>query len=70
MIHVIYIPVLFICIANHCEFSQAITYYVREAECRAVVDVQKKRLQDMAAKAGQTVTLIEGTCVTAKDGML
>ena len=70
MIHVIYIPVIFICMANHCEFIQAQVHFVREAECRAVVDVQKKRLQDMAAKAGQTINLIEGTCVTAKDGTL
>jgi hypothetical protein len=70
MVLVIYIPVLFACVNNQCNFMQANSYYTREAECKAVVEAQKKRLQEMSLKAGQMVTLLEGTCVTAKDGML
>ena len=70
MIHTIFIPVLIVCVAEKCEFMQASIHFLREAECRAVVDAQKKKLQEMSLKAGQMVTLIEGTCITAKDGML
>ena len=70
MIHVIYIPVLIVCINGNCEFMQAQVHFVREAECRAVVEIQKKKMQEMSLKAGQMVTMIEGTCITAKDGML
>jgi len=69
MVLVIYIPVLFACIGSQCNFIQG-TYYTRESECRAVVEAQKKKLQEMSLKAGQMVALIEGTCITAKDGML
>jgi len=69
MIHVIFIPVLFVCMNGQCNFMQG-THYVREAECRAAIDAQKKRLQEMSLKGGQMITLIEGTCITAKDGML
>jgi hypothetical protein len=67
---VIYIPVLFACINNTCNFMQAANYVTTEAECKVVVEAQKKRLQEMSLKAGQMATLIQGTCVTAKDGML
>lgn len=70
MVLVIYIPVLFACINNTCNFMQAANYVTTEAECKVVVEAQKKRLQEMSLKAGQMVTLIQGTCVTAKDGML
>lgn len=70
MISVIFIPVLFVCANGQCNFMQAQKHYVREAECRAQLDVQKKHMQELSLKAGQMVTLIEGTCITAKDGML
>jgi hypothetical protein len=70
VIHVIFIPVLFVCANGQCNFMQAQKHYVREAECRAQLDVQKKHMQELSLKAGQMVTLIEGTCITAKDGML
>jgi hypothetical protein len=69
MVSVIYIPVLFACIGNQCNFMQG-THYTRESECRAMVEAQKKKLQEMSLKAGQMVALVEGTCITAKDGML
>jgi hypothetical protein len=70
MIHILYIPVLFVCMNNNCEFMQAQTWYKSEQQCRAAVDAQKENLQKMALKGGGMVTLIEGTCITLKGGML
>jgi hypothetical protein len=70
MIHILYIPVLFVCMNNNCEFMQAQTWYKSEQQCRAAVDAQKENLQKMALKGGQMVTMIEGTCITLKGGML
>jgi len=70
MIQVIFIPILFVCMNNNCEFMQAQTWYKTEQQCRAAVDAQKENLQKMALKGGQMVTLIEGTCITLKGGML
>jgi hypothetical protein len=55
---------------GNCEFMQAQTSYKSEQQCRAAVDVQKENLQKMALKGGQMVTLIEGTCITLRNGML
>ena len=66
----IFIPVLIICITGNCEFMQTQTSYKSEQQCRAAVDAQKENLQKMALKGGQMVTLIEGTCITLKGGML
>ena len=70
MIHILYIPVLFVCMNNNCEFMQAQNWYKTEQQCRAAVDLQKENLQKMALKGNSMVTLIEGTCVTLKGGML
>jgi hypothetical protein len=70
MIQVIYIPVLFICMAGHCEFMQTQTWYKTDQQCRAVMEAQKENMQKMALKGGQMVTQIEGTCITLKNGML
>jgi hypothetical protein len=70
MIQVIYIPVLFVCMNNNCEFMQSMKYFTREAECRTAVEEQKDNLRKMALKGGSMVTLIEGTCITLKNGML
>ena len=70
MIQVIFIPVLFVCMNGNCEFMQAQNWYKSESQCRAAVDVQKENLQKMAFKGNSMVTLIEGTCITLKGGML
>ena len=70
MIHILYIPVLFVCMNGNCEFMQAQTSYKSEQQCRVAVDVQKENLQKMALKGNSMVTLIEGTCITLKGGML
>ena len=63
---IIFIPVLVICMNGTCEFMQAKTYYQSDATCRAVLDVQKKHMLELAAesKAGK-VEYIEGTCIDA-----
>jgi hypothetical protein len=70
MIQVIFVPVLFVCMNHNCEFMQAQNWFKTEQQCRAAVDAQKENLQKMALKGGQMVTLIEGTCITLKNGML
>lgn len=70
MIQVIFVPVLFVCMNHNCEFMQAQNWFKTEQQCRVAVDAQKENLQKMALKGGQMVTLIEGTCITLKGGML
>jgi hypothetical protein len=70
MIHILYIPVLFVCMNNNCEFMQAQIWYKSEQQCRAAVDAQKENLQKMALKGNSMITLLEGTCITLKGGML
>jgi len=70
MIQVLFIPVLFVCMNGNCEFMQSMTYFTRESECRSSVSSQKENLQKMAAKGNASITLIEGTCITLKNGML
>lgn len=70
MIHVLYIPVLFVCMNGNCEFMQSMRYFSRESECRQAVEDQKDNLRKMSLKGGQMVTQIEGTCITLKGGML
>jgi hypothetical protein len=54
----------------NCEFMQSMRYFSRESDCRQTVEDQKENLRKMALKGGQMVTLIEGTCITLKGGML
>ena len=70
MIQIIYIPVLFVCMNNHCEFMQSMKYFTRETECRVSVEDQKENLRKMSLKGGQMVTQLEGTCITLRNGML
>jgi hypothetical protein len=66
MVLVIYIPVLFVCMNGSCNFMQATKYYTRESECKAALVEQRIRLEEMAARGGQTLTLLQGTCITAR----
>ena len=70
MIQTIFIPILFVCMNNNCEFMQAQIWYKSEQQCRSAVDAQKDNLRKMAAKGDATITLIEGTCITLRNGML
>lgn len=62
---IIFIPVLVICLNSTCEFMQAKTYYLNEAQCRAVLDVQKKHMRDLAENSNGKIEYIEGTCIEA-----
>ena len=70
MVLTIYIPVLFVCLNAQCSFAQTSKHYTRETECMAVLEEYMRRVREMAASAGQTVTQLKGVCVFAKDGML
>jgi hypothetical protein len=62
---IIFIPVLVICLNGTCEFMQAKTYYSSDAQCRAVLDVQKKHMIELAEKGNSKIEHIEGTCIDA-----
>jgi hypothetical protein len=70
MIQVIFVPILFVFMNGNCEFMQAQTWYKSEQQCRAAVDAQKENLQNMALKGNSMITLLEGTCIVLKNGML
>jgi hypothetical protein len=70
MIQVIYIPLLFVCMNDNCEFMQSMKYFTRESECRVAVESQKENLRKMALKGGGVITQLEGTCITLKNGVL
>jgi hypothetical protein len=70
MIQVIFVPILFVCMNGNCEFMQAQTWYKFEQQCRVAVDAQKENLQKMALKGNSMITLLEGTCIVLKNGML
>jgi hypothetical protein len=70
MIQVIYIPILFVCMNNHCEFMQSMKYFTRESECRSSVEEQKENLRKMSLRGNAMITQLEGTCITLKNGML
>jgi len=62
----IFIPVLVICMNGKCEFMQAHVHYTTEDACRQQVDVQIQHMQGLANQGGKEITIIEGTCITAK----
>lgn len=60
----IYIPVLFVCVAEVCNFMQGQTLHKTEASCRAAVDMQKAYMTVVSKEAKQSeITLLEGTCI-------
>jgi len=59
---IIFIPVLVICLNGTCEFMQAKTYYTNDAQCRAVLDTQKKHMQEISLGK---IEVLEGTCIEA-----
>ena len=44
---------------------QAKTYYSSDAQCRAVLDVQKKHMRDLAENSNSRIEHLEGTCIDA-----
>ena len=64
---IIFIPVLVICMNSTCEFMQAKTYYSSDAQCRAVLDVQKQHMRNIAEQADRSkIEYLEGTCIDAE----
>lgn len=62
----IFIPVLFVCMNNTCNFMQAQTHYRSEAQCRTSIDIQKIHMLEVFEEANQTATILEGTCINAR----
>lgn len=63
---IIFIPVLVICMNGTCEFMQAKTYYSSDAQCRAILDVQKQHMRNIAEQADSSrIEYLEGTCIDA-----
>ena len=62
---IIFIPVLVICMNSSCEFMQTKTHYSSDAQCRAILDVQKQHMIDLAEKGKSKIEYIEGTCIEA-----
>ena len=69
MIQVLFIPVLFVCMNNQCHFAQS-THYATAVECKVVLEEHIKTIKAIAIKGGGTITQIEGTCITLRNGML
>ena len=62
---IIFIPVVFMCIDDTCNFMQSQTIYKTEQVCRVAIDVQKMHLAGMAKDAGKP-TILEGTCISVE----
>ena len=59
----IYIPVIFLCVAETCNFMQGQVSHKTEAGCRASIEMQKT---NMAEISQGKITLIEGTCINVE----
>jgi hypothetical protein len=63
----IYIPIMFICVAEVCNFMQGQVLHKTEAGCRASIEMQKDHMNEVAKESRQgKITLIEGTCINVE----
>jgi len=63
----IYIPILFLCVGEVCNFMQGQVLHKTEASCRASIETQKVYMTEVSVEAGQgKITLIEGTCINVE----
>jgi hypothetical protein len=63
----IFIPVLFMCLNNNCNFMQSPSVFKSEAQCRISIDNQKIQMAEVANQAGHPkITILEGTCINTK----
>jgi len=63
----IFIPILWICVNDKCEFMQSEGYFVREQECLVSLENQKRHMQDLVRRSNMgKITVLEGTCVDAQ----
>jgi hypothetical protein len=58
---IVFIPVVFMCIEETCNFMQSQSVYKTEQQCKVAVDAQKINLAGMAKDTKPT--LLEGTCI-------
>jgi len=70
MIEVIFVPILFVCMNNNCEFMQAQIWFKSEQQCRVALETQKENLRKMSLKGNSMITQLEGVCISIKNGML
>ena len=56
----IYIPIMFVCVAEVCNFMQSQVLHKTEAGCRASIEMQKAHMNEVSQGK---ITLIEGTCI-------
>ena len=59
---IVFIPVVFMCIEETCNFMQSQSVYKTEQQCKVAVDKQKANLADMAKDTSKP-TLLEGSCI-------
>lgn len=63
----IYIPVIFLCVGEVCNFMQGQVLHKTEASCREAIETQKVYMTEVSIEAGQgKITLIEGTCINVE----
>ena len=63
----IFIPVLFMCLNNNCNFMQSQSVFKSEVQCRISIDNQKAHMVEIANQAGTSkMTILEGTCINTK----
>ena len=62
----IFIPVLFICMNQHCEFLQAKRSYLTESKCWESINTKKVRMLEMVEKVEEgKISTLEGSCISA-----
>jgi len=60
----IYIPMMFICVSEVCNFMQGQVLHKTEIACKAAIEMQKTHMDAISREANQgKITLIEGTCI-------
>lgn len=63
----LFIPVLFMCISNDCNFMQSQVSFKTEASCKVSVEGQIAHMIEIAKDSKQgDFTVLEGTCVSIK----
>jgi len=59
---IFFVPVVFMCMEEVCNFMQSQAIYKTEQVCKVAVDNQKANLADMAKNTSKP-TLLEGSCI-------
>jgi len=63
----LFIPILFICVNNNCEFMQSTGYFQTDAQCRADLERQKQHMRNLIKESQQgEVKILEGACADVR----